>query len=35
MSDVGMVGFWAMMAFLGVLVVGLVFEWKKGALDWE
>ncbi len=35
MSDVGMVGFWAMMIFLGVLVVGLIFEWKKGALDWE
>ena len=35
MSDVGMVGFWAMMVFLGVLVVGLIFEWKKGALDWE
>ena len=35
MSDVGLVGFWAMMIFLGVLVVGLIFEWKKGALDWE
>ena len=35
MSDVGRLGFWAMMIFLGVLVVGLIFEWKKGALDWE
>ena len=35
MSDVGLLGFWAMMIFLGVLVVGLIFEWKKGALDWE
>ena len=35
MRDVGMLGFWAMMIFLGVLVVGLIFEWKKGALDWE
>ncbi|MCM0043714.1 MAG: NADH-quinone oxidoreductase subunit A [Burkholderiaceae bacterium] len=35
MSDVGLIGFWAMMVFLGVLVVGLIFEWKKGALDWE
>ena len=35
MGDVGRLGFWAMMIFLGVLVVGLIFEWKKGALDWE
>ena len=35
MSDVGLLGFWAMMIFLGVLVVGLIFEWKKGALDWD
>ena len=35
MSDIGLLGFWAMMIFLGVLIVGLIFEWKKGALDWE
>ena len=35
MNEVGMVGFWAMMIFLAILVVGLIFEWKKGALDWE
>ncbi|GGI53015.1 NADH-quinone oxidoreductase subunit A [Oxalicibacterium solurbis] len=35
MRDVGMLGFWSMMIFLGVLTIGLVFEWKKGALDWE
>lgn len=35
MREVGMVGFWAMMIFLGILTIGLVFEWKKGALDWE
>jgi NADH-quinone oxidoreductase subunit A len=28
-------GFWAMMVFLGILVVGFIYEWKKGALDWE
>jgi NADH-quinone oxidoreductase subunit A len=28
-------GFWAMMVFLAILVVGFVYEWKKGALDWE
>ena len=35
MRDIGMLGFWAMMIFLTILVIGLVFEWKKGALDWE
>jgi NADH-quinone oxidoreductase subunit A len=30
-----MAGFWAMMIFLGVLVVGFIYEWRKGALDWE
>ena len=35
MREIGMLGFWSMMIFLGVLTVGLVFEWKKGALDWE
>ena len=29
------VGFWSMMLFLAVLTVGFVYEWKKGALDWE
>lgn len=28
-------GFWAMMIFLGVLTVGFVYEWKRGALEWE
>ena len=35
LRDVGMVGFWAMMLFLAVLVVGFVYEWRKGALEWE
>ena len=35
LGDIGVFGFWAMMVFLGVLVVGFVYEWKKGALDWE
>ena len=30
-----MFGFVAMMIFLGVLVVGFIYEWKKGALEWE
>ena len=35
MRDVGLLGFSAMMVFLAVLVIGLIYEWKKGALDWE
>jgi NADH-quinone oxidoreductase subunit A len=34
-SDIGLFGFWAAMIFLGILVVGFIYEWKKGALDWE
>src|SRR4051812_47973455 len=35
LKEIGPVGFWSMMIFLGILVVGFVYEWKKGALDWE
>lgn len=35
LGDIGMFGFWSMVAFLGVLTVGLIYEWNKGALDWE
>ncbi len=35
LKEVGPVGFWAMMIFLAILVVGFAYEWKKGALDWE
>ncbi|MEM7194196.1 MAG: NADH-quinone oxidoreductase subunit A [Pseudomonadota bacterium] len=35
LDDIGIFGFWAMMLFLGVLVVGFIYEWKKGALEWE
>jgi len=35
LKEIGMAGFWAMMIFLGILVVGFIYEWKKGALDWE
>ena len=34
-SDIGMLGFWSMMLFLLLLVVGFVYEWRKGALNWE
>jgi len=35
LGDIGLFGFWSMMVFLGVLTVGFIYEWKKGALDWE
>ncbi|MEO3692347.1 NADH-quinone oxidoreductase subunit A [Roseateles paludis] len=35
LKEIGASGFWAMMIFLGILVVGFAYEWKKGALDWE
>ncbi|NBO19118.1 MAG: NADH-quinone oxidoreductase subunit A [Proteobacteria bacterium] len=31
----GKAGFWSMMGFLFVLTVGFIYEWKKGALEWE
>ena len=34
-KSVGAFGFWSMMAFLGVLTVGFVYEWRKGALEWD
>ena len=33
--EIGQFAFWSMMAFLGVLTVGFIYEWKKGALEWE
>jgi NADH-quinone oxidoreductase subunit A len=35
LGDIGMLGFWSMIVFLGVLTVGFIYEWKKGALEWE
>ena len=35
LRDIGVVGFWSMMLFLGVLTVGFIYEWRKGALEWE
>ena len=35
LREIGMVGFWAMMLFLIVLVIGFIYEWRKGALEWE
>ncbi len=35
LPEIGVFGFVSMMVFLGILVVGFVYEWKKGALEWE
>jgi NADH-quinone oxidoreductase subunit A len=35
LGNIGLLGFWSMMIFLGVLTIGFVYEWKKGALEWE
>jgi NADH-quinone oxidoreductase subunit A len=34
-NEIGLAGFLAMMLFLAILVVGFVYEWMKGALEWE
>lgn len=35
LSDTSWFGFWSMMVFLFVLTIGFIYEWKKGALEWE
>ena len=35
LQEIGLFGFIAMMVFLGILIVGFVYEWMKGALEWE
>ncbi len=35
LGNIGIFGFWSMMIFLGVLTIGFIYEWKKGALEWE
>jgi NADH-quinone oxidoreductase subunit A len=35
LGAIGMFGFWSMIVFLGVLTVGFIYEWRKGALEWE
>lgn len=35
LKEIGMFGFLAMMLFLGILIVGFIYEWRKGALEWE
>ena len=33
LGEIGVLGFWSMMAFLGILTIGFIYEWKKGALE--
>lgn len=35
LGKIGLIGFWSMVTFLAVLTVGFIYEWKKGALEWE
>ncbi|MFZ9469957.1 MAG: NADH-quinone oxidoreductase subunit A [Rickettsiales bacterium] len=35
LREIGVVGFWSMMAFLTLLTIGFVYEWKRGALEWK
>ena len=35
LGGIGALGFWSMMIFLGILTIGFIYEWKKGALEWE
>ena len=34
-GQVGLFGFWSMMIFLAVLTIGFIYEWRKGALEWD
>jgi NADH-quinone oxidoreductase subunit A len=34
-KEAGAFGFWSMMVFLGVLTIGFIYEWRKGALEWD
>lgn len=35
LGKIGLFGFWSMIFFLGILTIGFIYEWKKGALEWE
>ena len=35
LGEIGIFGFWSMMMFLSVLTIGFIYEWRKGALEWE
>ncbi|MSO13650.1 NADH-quinone oxidoreductase subunit A [Rickettsiales endosymbiont of Trichoplax sp. H2] len=35
LKEIGLIGFWSMIAFIVTLTIGFIYEWKKGALEWE
>jgi len=35
LGEIGVLGFWSMVGFLGVLTIGFIYEWRRGALEWE
>ena len=35
LGNIGLLGFFSMMIFLSILTIGFIYEWKKGALDWD
>jgi len=35
LGKIGVFGFWSMMVFLSILTIGFIYEWRKGALEWE
>ncbi len=35
LGEIGIIGFWSMVAFLAVLTIGFIYEWRRGALEWE
>ncbi len=35
LGEIGVFGFWSMVVFLGILTIGFIYEWRKGALEWE
>ena len=35
LGDIGVFGYWSMVVFLGILTIGFIYEWRKGALEWE
>ena len=35
LGKIGIFGFWSMVIFLGILTIGFIYEWRKGALEWE
>lgn len=35
LGKIGLFGFWSMIIFLGLLTIGFIYEWRKGALEWD